>query len=45
MAQLTINSQDAMSTGVSPFFLDYRYNIELLEIKELDYGATTANTA
>jgi hypothetical protein len=31
--------------GVSLFFLDYRYNIKLLEIKELDYRATTANIA
>jgi hypothetical protein len=45
MAQLTINSQDAVSTGVSPFFLDHGYNIEPLEIEELDHGATATNTA
>jgi hypothetical protein len=45
MAQLTINGQDAVSTGVSLFFLDHEYNIKLLEIEELDHGATTTNTA
>jgi hypothetical protein len=34
-----------VSIGVSLFFLDYRYNVELLEIEELDYRATTTNTA
>jgi hypothetical protein len=34
-----------VSTGVSPFFLDHRYNIEPLKIKELDHRATAANTA
>jgi hypothetical protein len=45
MAQLAINGRDAVSTGVSPFFLDHGYNVEPLEIEELDYGATAANTA
>jgi hypothetical protein len=34
-----------VSTGVSPFFLDHGYNIKLLEIEELDHGATATNTA
>jgi transposase InsO family protein len=45
MAQLAINGRDAVSTGVSPFFLDHGYNVEPLEIEELDHGATAANTA
>jgi hypothetical protein len=45
MAQLTINDQDTVSIGVSLFFLDHGYNVKLLEIEELDYRATTTNTA
>jgi hypothetical protein len=33
-AQLAINSRDAASTGISPFFLDHGYHLELLELNE-----------
>jgi hypothetical protein len=45
MAQLTINGQDTISIGVSPFFLDHRYNIKPLEVKLLDYKAATTDAA
>ena len=35
LAQLAINRRDATSTGVSPFFLDHGYNIEPLEIEQI----------
>lgn len=34
MAQLTICSRDAASTGVSPFFLDHGYNVEPVQLEE-----------
>lgn len=45
IAQLVINDQDAASTGVSLFFLDYGYNIKPLEIEGLDYKAAAASAA
>lgn len=33
-AQLAINSRDVASTGISPFFLDHGYHLELLELDE-----------
>jgi hypothetical protein len=34
MAQLAINSRDASSTGISPFFLDHGYNVEPFALAE-----------
>ncbi|THC87391.1 hypothetical protein EYZ11_013163 [Aspergillus tanneri] len=45
MAQLVINSRNAASTGVSPFFLDHGYNLEPLDIENLNREAATADTA
>ena len=36
MAELAINNHDSATTGVSPFFLSYRYNIELLQLLDED---------
>lgn len=34
LAQLAINNHDAASTGISPFFLDYGYHLETLNLDE-----------
>jgi hypothetical protein len=45
MTQLTINGWDTISIGVSLFFLDYGYNVELLEVKLLDCKVAAIDTA
>ena len=45
MAQLAINSRDAASTGISLFFLNHRYDLELLDIEGLDTGFNPEDTA
>ena len=36
MAKLAINNYNSATTRVSPFFLSYRYNIELLQLLDED---------
>lgn len=45
MAQLTICSRDAVSTGVSPFFLDHGYNVEPVQLEEdVEMDLSTSDT-
>lgn len=47
MAQLVICSWDAASTGISPFFLDHDYNVEMLQLEQnikIDLSAPDAGT-
>ncbi|KAF2804457.1 uncharacterized protein BDZ99DRAFT_398144, partial [Mytilinidion resinicola] len=32
IAKLAINKRNALLTGISPFFLSYRYNLKVLEL-------------
>ena len=34
LAELTINNQNAASTGISPFFMTHGYNVNLIQINK-----------